>query len=119
MKMVNQTRETYISVDIEASGPVPGLYSMLSLGACVIGSDTQNFYVELKPLTRRHTTEAMKVNGLNLARLQKHGVDPCEAIQALAKWVKSVARTSTPVFVGFNAPFDWSFVNYYCHLFLN
>ena len=24
----------------------------------------------------------------------------------------------TPVFVGFNAPFDWSFVNYYFHRFL-
>ena len=24
---------------------------------------------------------------------------------------------ATPVFVGFNAPFDWSFVNYYFHRF--
>ena len=30
--------DTYISVDIEASGPVPGEYSMLSLGACVVGA---------------------------------------------------------------------------------
>ena len=30
-------REIYISVDIEADGPIPGDYSMVSLGAKVIG----------------------------------------------------------------------------------
>jgi ribonuclease T len=30
-------REIYFSVDIEASGPIPGEYSMLSLGACLVG----------------------------------------------------------------------------------
>jgi hypothetical protein len=28
-------REVYISVDVEADGPVPGRYSLVSLGACV------------------------------------------------------------------------------------
>src|SRR4030066_70658 len=29
--------ELYISVDIEASGPCPPAYSMLSIGACLVG----------------------------------------------------------------------------------
>ncbi|MGL1984483.1 3'-5' exonuclease, partial [Escherichia coli] len=32
-------KEIFISVDIEASGPVPGKYSLLSIGACLV-SDT-------------------------------------------------------------------------------
>jgi ribonuclease T len=30
-------KECLISVDVETSGPIPGDYSMLSLGACVVG----------------------------------------------------------------------------------
>lgn len=46
---------TYISVDIECSGPIPGEYSMLSLGACVVGyEDNKNndytLYLEIQPL---------------------------------------------------------------------
>ena len=42
--------ELYISVDIEAAGPVPVEYSMLSIGACVVGSPEVSFYIELKPI---------------------------------------------------------------------
>jgi len=30
--------ELYVSVDVETSGPVPGIYSLLSVGACVVSS---------------------------------------------------------------------------------
>ena len=43
--------ELYFSVDIESAGPIPGVYSMLSLGACVVNDTSQTFYVELKPIT--------------------------------------------------------------------
>ena len=29
-------QDNYFSVDIEASGPIPGEYSMLSLGVCLV-----------------------------------------------------------------------------------
>ena len=37
-----------ISVDVETSGPIPGEYSMLSLGAWILGSNHE-FYIE-KPI---------------------------------------------------------------------
>src|SRR6266436_4496570 len=40
----NAQDEAYISVDIEAAGPVPGEYSMLSLGACLVDSPEITFY---------------------------------------------------------------------------
>jgi ribonuclease T len=34
-------------------------------------------------------------------------------------WIHRIARTDgVPIFVGFNAAFDWSFVNYYFHKFV-
>lgn len=31
--MTNEKLETYLSVNVEADGPIPGPYSMLSIGA--------------------------------------------------------------------------------------
>ena len=35
-----------------------------------------------------------------------------------ADWVRQAASERKPVFLGFNAGFDWSFVNWYFHHFL-
>ena len=58
--------EIYISVDVEASGPIPGEYSMLSIGSCVVGQTGQSFYVELKPLNDHFMEKAIKVTGLSM-----------------------------------------------------
>jgi len=34
------------------------------------------------------------------------------------KWLLTVAGNAKPIFVGLNAPFDWSFINYYFHRFI-
>ncbi len=110
--------EIYISVDIEASGPIPGEYSMLSLGAAVVGNISQNFYVELKPITEKFIAEALKVSQFSLEELQKNGVEPAAAMKLFAEWIAQVSTEKRPVLVAFNATFDWQFVNYYFHRFL-
>lgn len=115
--MANKS-EVFISVDVESSGPIPGDYSMLSLGACVVGSNGEGFYVEFKPLNDNAVPEAMNVTGFDLATLAEKGERPEAAMNKLAAWVKEVAGDAKPVFVGFNAGFDWSFVNWYFMHFL-
>ncbi len=34
---MNKQKETWFSIDVETSGSVPGLYDLVSIGACVIG----------------------------------------------------------------------------------
>jgi DNA polymerase III epsilon subunit-like protein len=111
------TSECFISVDVETSGPIPGDYSMLSLGACVVGANG-DFYAEFKPITEKSLPEAVKVSGLDLDRLAASGERPEEALARLRDWVKQVCVDAKPVFVGFNAGFDWSFVNWYFIHFL-
>lgn len=111
--------DTYISVDIEASGPVPGEYSMLSLGACVVGATDKNFYVELKPLTRNFDPESLAVAGLDMDQLAREGTDPTEAMRAFAAWLDTVTpRDRSPVFAAYPLAFDWMFVAYYFERFL-
>lgn len=106
--------EHYISVDIEAAGPIPGEYSMLSIGACVVGDEEKTHYVQLKPLNHNAVPEALQVTGLSLETLESTGVAPTEAMSAFQTWLAAVLpEQAKPVFVGLNTPFDWSFVNYY------
>lgn len=111
--------ETYISVDIEASGPVPGEYSMLSLGACVVGKREHNFYAELKPITRNVDPEALAVAGLDPEHLEREGTDPTRAMREFAAWLEQVTPPdSTPIFTAYPLAFDWMFVAYYFQRFL-
>ncbi|MDO8279410.1 MAG: 3'-5' exonuclease [Burkholderiaceae bacterium] len=107
-------REHYISVDIEASGPIPGQYSMLSIGACVVDDEEKTYQVLLKPLNRNAVPEALEVTGLSLESLERDGTAPEFAMAQFQAWLTTVLpKQAKPVFVGLNAPFDWSFVNYY------
>ncbi len=110
--------ELYISVDIEAAGPVPVEYSMLSIGACVVGSPEVSFYIELKPINDRFIPEALAVSGFSLEQLKISGIEPGKGIKSFCKWIEDTATKLMPVFVGFNAPFDWQFINWYFHVFL-
>ena len=111
--------ESFISVDIEASGPIPGEYSMLSVGACLVFATEARFSCELKPINGKFDPNALKVTGYSLEHFEERGLDPAAAMQTFKNWIMSVTEVgSVPVFVGFNAPFDWSFINYYFHRFL-
>lgn len=110
--------EVFFSVDIEAAGPVPGEYSMLSLGACVVGKAECNFYKEFAPTSEKFLTEAMAVSKLDFNLLKSSGSKPEHGMLEFKEWILHHSKDCLPVFVGFNAPFDWSFVNYYFHLYL-
>jgi DNA polymerase III alpha subunit (gram-positive type) len=115
--MTIENDEYFVSVDIEASGPVPGLYSMVSFGACAVDDDSVSFERILKPINRNFIPEAMAVTGFDLDRLALVGDNPQDAIKDFQNWVEANAKRKTPVFVGLNAAFDWAFVNYYFHLY--
>lgn len=78
-----------------------------------------HFSCYLKPISDEFIPEAMEVTGLSLEQLQKEGLEPIEAMKQFKNWVNSLVKNDeTVVFVGFNASFDWSFINYYFHSFL-
>ena len=102
--------ESYISVDIEADGPIPGEYSMLSLGAASVDKPERSFYVELRPISDRYVADALAVSGLDRDRLIEEGSAPESAMTAFLAWIDEAA--GKPVFVSFSS-WDWIFVYYY------
>jgi len=112
-------KELYISVDVESSGPIPGKFSLLSIGACVVESPEQDFYVEIAPISDEYVPEAMKVIGKDLDHFRTNGSTPLQAMKEFGSWVARCKEVDeNPVFVGFNAVFDWSFVNWYFHQYV-
>jgi ribonuclease T len=103
-----------VSVDIEAAGPSPAHYAMLSIGACLVTDMQQAFYVELKPDREGFQEHALNVSGLSLDQLRRDGTSPERAMRKFTDWL-SESVLDEPIFVAFNAPFDWIFVNDYLH----
>lgn len=114
-------REMFVSVDIEASGPYPGEYSLLSIGACLVDAPEETFRCELKPLSMNADPKALAVSGLSMQELAVRGLDPNEAMSRFAGWAcgRAADENAELVFVGLNAAFDWAFVNHYFLRFLN
>ena len=111
--------EFFISVDVETAGPAPSVYSLLAIGACTVSEPRATFYIELKPDRPDAQPESLASHNLSLETLAREGIEPAEALHRFARWVESVTPAGmSPVFVGFNAAFDWMFVNDYFHRYL-
>jgi hypothetical protein len=116
--------EIYISLDIEADGPIPGPYSMLSFGLAVCAAfdgktfqpldpTERTFYAELKPISDEFVPSALAVSGLDRDLLVTAGRDPAEAMNAAAAWVTEVADDAGPVVVAYPLGFDWMWLYWY------
>jgi DNA polymerase III epsilon subunit-like protein len=111
--------EVFISVDVETAGSHPSHHALLSIGACLVHRPAQTFYAELQP--DRHTVlpEALAISGLSLAELGERGLPPAEAMAQFEAWTQAQTPAGgRPVFVAFNAPFDWMFVADYFQRYL-
>jgi hypothetical protein len=116
--------DVYISVDIEADGPIPGVYSMLAIGLCVAGTfdgttyemrdpAVDTFYRELQPASDEVDTKALLVSGLDRDQLIHTGANPAKAVAEAAAWVRRQSGSHRPVLVGYPLVFDWMFLHWY------
>lgn len=123
-------QECYLSVDIEADGPAPGLNSMLNLGAAALTIDVPNgnytihstFNINLKPLAgATQDPGTMAWWGENpdaYAAVTRDQVEPHLAIAQFDTWMKSLKKHGAPVFVEFPGGFDFVYAYWYYHKFM-
>ena len=107
---------SYIVVDVESDGPVPGIYSMVSFGAVIVEpSLSKTFYGEVKPITNSWIPEALAVSGFSREQHLEFE-DPMPVIQRFDRWIKENSK-GHPIFISDNLAFDWQWINYYFHFF--
>ncbi len=104
-------------MDVEADGPIPGDYSMVSFGAVIVEpSLSRTFYGRLKPVSEKWVPEALAVSGHS--REETLAFPLAEQVMAEFKgWLGQNAK-GQPRFVSDNNGFDWQFINWYFHHFL-
>ncbi len=107
---------SYVIVDVEADGPIPGEFSMVCFGAVLFdGSLDRTFYGQTRPIADRFVPEALAVS--RFSREQHLGFEePNAVMQRFAAWLAEQSQ-GWPVFVSDNLAFDWQFINYYFHRF--
>ena len=108
---------SYIMVDVEADGPIPGDYSMISFGAIVVEpSLSRTFYGKLEPISDDWIPEALQVSGFTREETLEFD-DPKTVMQAFADWIGAECD-GRAFFISDNNGFDWQFINWYFHHFL-
>lgn len=111
---------TKIIVDVEADGPCPGLYSMVSFGAVPLDNPDNGYYSGvLKPISIDYIPEALAVSGVTRTE-QEAGRFPIEAMTDFSEWLSENSKKGERImFLSDNNGFDWQFINYYFWLTMN
>jgi hypothetical protein len=117
--MTNDTREIYVSTDIEADGPIPGPYSMLSLASAAYAPDktligTFSANLETLPNAGDHpqTTQWWQQFPEAWAACRTNPRPPTVVMADYLAWLHSLP--GKPVFLG--APAAWDFMWVYWYL---
>ena len=110
---VDKLPELYVACDVEAEGPIPGPYSMLSLGMSATGKPDLDFYSEIRPISDQFVPQAVAVSGLDRQRLVREAPPPEAAMADAARWVNGLRKIGRPVFLAAPAVWDGMFVHWY------
>jgi len=108
---------SYVMVDVESDGPIPGDYSMICFGAIIVEPGLErSFYGRLRPISDKWIPEALAVSGFSRAETLAFD-DPKSVMVAFEGWLAEHAG-KRPLFVSDNNGFDFQFVSWYFHHFL-
>lgn len=107
----------FIVVDVEADGPIPGKYSLVSFGAVAVEQSLdRTFYGQVKPISDHWIPEALAIS--YVSREQHEGFEnPADVFQRFDLWIQEVSDAK-PVFISDNLAFDWQWINFYFHTYL-
>ena len=107
----------FIMVDIESDGPIPGDYSMISFGAVLVDDKLdKTFYGRLKPISDKFIPEALAVSGHSRNEVLTFD-DPKYVMIEFEKWILATSK-DRPIFISDNNGFDWMFICWYFHHFI-
>jgi len=108
---------SYIMVDVESDGPIPGDYSMICLGAIIVDESlNKTFYGKLKPISEKWSAEALAISGFSRIEAMSFD-DPKNVMQEFENWIKENTKDKI-YFISDNNGYDWSFINWYFHHFI-
>lgn len=91
---------------------------MICFGAVLVESGLRRtFYGEVAPISANTNSAAAAISGISR---DKHETfeDPATVMARFAEWVQANTK-GRPVLLSDNPAFDWQWINYYFHKYLN
>lgn len=113
--------EIYVVVDIEADGPVPGLFSMLSIAAVATNAEenVSEFYQTVQPLDEASqdpdTMQWWQGQPEAWKEVTTNPQNPEMVMKDFVVWVKNLGATA--IFVAHAVALDYTFVSWYLQKF--
>tara|TARA_S200000501_G_scaffold117923_1_gene110704 strand:- start:306 stop:878 length:573 start_codon:yes stop_codon:yes gene_type:complete len=116
---------TYVVIDVEFDGPIPGVNSMISIGAIAInkqGDELGEFEVNLLPMETAKIDEAT-MNWFNneapeaLKYCRKNALKPDQAMTKFGDWL--INLPSPRIMAAHPGPTDYMWIHYYILTFLS
>lgn len=99
-------------MDVEADGPCPGLYSMVSFGVVKVDAELKTtFFGETRPISEKWIPDALVVSKISRETHLTYE-DPAVVMDKLVTWLKENS-VGEPKFMSDNPCFDWQFIHYY------
>ena len=107
----------YVMVDIEADGPIPADNSMVCFGAVIVEPELKrSFYGQLRPISELWIPEALKISRFSREVTLRFD-EPKNVMENFRRWLAQETGGRC-VFISDNNGFDWQFINWYFHHFL-
>jgi hypothetical protein len=109
---------SWFVVDVESDGPIPPEFSMICFGAVLVEPGlNRTFYGEVAPISARTNLAAAAISGICRAQHETFE-DPAVVMARFAEWVQANTK-GRPVLLSDNPAFDWQWINYYFHKYLD
>ena len=106
---------SWVMVDVESDGPIPGDYSLVCFGAVIIEAGLErSFYGRLRPISEMWNADALAVSGFSREETLTFD-DPKDVMTAFEAWLRQNGGKRL-LFISDNNGFDWQFINWYFHL---
>ena len=107
---------SYIVCDCECDGEIPYKYSMVCFGAVIVDDKLdKTFYGQTKPISDIWIPEALAISGFSREEHEKFD-EPKDVMCEFANWLK-VNSNGKPTFISDNPAFDFSWINFYFHMY--
>jgi hypothetical protein len=114
----SKTEEVYVSTDVETDGPAPGLNSLLSFASAaylqdktLVGTFTANLEVLSGAVSDPKTMLWWEGQPEAWKACRENQRSPKLVMPEYALWLRSLP--GKPIFIGYPAGFDFSFIYYY------